>query len=554
MAVDNSTGGEAVYTTDGGANWHTTILNYPPSSVSSKTYYCSGIPGGIGYAVGYSGSVFKTKDYGQTWNNVSVLWPGMFKYLEAVAISDANHVWTGGYDYLYRTRDGGATWDTLYYPSASSLTYLKAFDNNTLYLFTTFGQLFKSSDAGDSWTPIFSWPNISLWDVVATSKRLYACADYEGEITTSDDGGLTWSYPVTPADGTYGNLFDLFFYDDNLGFFAGRDGLIGKTTDGGETWRIIPNSYGFSSNKSYNFIYFKDALNGIAGGTSGILQVSNDGGETWTESSIDTVNTPELLDCIFLDLNTGIISAKSGKVYRTTNGGSTWIEVTDKGSMSMKNVFFSDLQNGWIVASDGYIFKTTDGGETWNQTDQLSNINSGGANPDLYRISFVNPTTAYICGENGSIYQSTDTGASWTQLTAPAATIPWNLQGMVWLDESSGIIVGQDGYILGTRNSGITTPTPLAQEFQLESNYPNPFNPTTSISFAIPGTEKVKLVVYNTLGQKVRTLVSGVVAAGHHAVKWDGRNDFGLMSPSGVYFYKLDAGPYSQVRKMTLLK
>ena len=91
------------------------------------------------------------------------------------------------------------------------------------------------------------------------------------------------------------------------------------------------------------------------------------------------------------------------------------------------------------------------------------------------------------------------------------------------------------------------TVTPLV--FALDQNYPNPFNPQTTISFSLPTEEKTLLTVYNSLGQVVRTLVDDIVPAGEHRVALNAAS-----LPSGIYFYHLEAGSFSSVRKMMLVK
>ncbi len=98
--------------------------------------------------------------------------------------------------------------------------------------------------------------------------------------------------------------------------------------------------------------------------------------------------------------------------------------------------------------------------------------------------------------------------------------------------------------------SGNNTPT----VFSLSANYPNPFNPMTKISFSLPEAQLVKLSVYSLDGRRVATLLNENRGPGQHEVTWMGRNDAGQNAASGTYFYRLDAGPYSQVRKMTLMK
>jgi endonuclease/exonuclease/phosphatase family metal-dependent hydrolase len=90
--------------------------------------------------------------------------------------------------------------------------------------------------------------------------------------------------------------------------------------------------------------------------------------------------------------------------------------------------------------------------------------------------------------------------------------------------------------------------------YQLEQNYPNPFNPSTQIKFSVLEAGVVHLSVYNLQGQLVRTLVSGEMNPGHHAITWNGRDDGGRLAPSGVYLYKLRVNGFEKTRKMTLMK
>ena len=94
----------------------------------------------------------------------------------------------------------------------------------------------------------------------------------------------------------------------------------------------------------------------------------------------------------------------------------------------------------------------------------------------------------------------------------------------------------------------------LPLTFDLKQNYPNPFNPSTIISYQIPGNEFVTLEVYNMLGQKVKTLINQNQEAGYYSVEWDGRNNFGNPVSSGIYLYRIKAGNFISVHKMTLLR
>jgi len=117
-----------------------------------------------------------------------------------------------------------------------------------------------------------------------------------------------------------------------------------------------------------------------------------------------------------------------------------------------------------------------------------------------------------------------------------------------------GVDISTRGTVTVGTGSGVADNVGIVGEFSLSNNYPNPFNPTTSITYTAPVKGQVKLVVYNTLGQAVNTLVDKVVAAGKHSVSWDGTNSAGQQMASGVYFYTLETESFYQTKKMMLIK
>lgn len=110
------------------------------------------------------------------------------------------------------------------------------------------------------------------------------------------------------------------------------------------------------------------------------------------------------------------------------------------------------------------------------------------------------------------------------------------------LEEGTGI-VGVDG-----------KPTVMPLTYELGNAYPNPFNPSTTIEYAIPVSNHVSLKVINLLGQAVRTLVDRYTTAGTYKVVWDGRDEAGKPVPSGIYFYRMESSHFRQVNKMMLAK
>lgn len=95
---------------------------------------------------------------------------------------------------------------------------------------------------------------------------------------------------------------------------------------------------------------------------------------------------------------------------------------------------------------------------------------------------------------------------------------------------------------------------PLPSHYTLYQNFPNPFNPETTIEFDLPQSSKISLDIYNILGQKVRNLADKHFSAGQHSVRWDSNSDQGQPVPSGIYFYKLVTSEHSVSRKMVLVR
>lgn len=144
----------------------------------------------------------------------------------------------------------------------------------------------------------------------------------------------------------------------------------------------------------------------------------------------------------------------------------------------------------------------------------------------------------------------------------PAWPIPENLA----YTNNALLHAGTDGYALGDLNWFpdqkaqwiINDVEPISSEvpsgYSLSNAYPNPFNPTTTVQFNIPQTTNVKLVVYNMLGQVVRTLYSGEMIPGSYNVTWNGVDNLGKNAASGVYFISLESESFKAVRKINLMK
>ena len=94
----------------------------------------------------------------------------------------------------------------------------------------------------------------------------------------------------------------------------------------------------------------------------------------------------------------------------------------------------------------------------------------------------------------------------------------------------------------------------LPNKFVIHHNYPNPFNPVTTLRYDLPENSYVNVTVYDLLGKKVKTLVNTTQDAGFKSVIWNATNDYGKPVSAGVYLYQIQAGEFVQTRKMVLLK
>ena len=117
-------------------------------------------------------------------------------------------------------------------------------------------------------------------------------------------------------------------------------------------------------------------------------------------------------------------------------------------------------------------------------------------------------------------------------------------------------VEGASPYDLGTMAIGAAevSETPTVSAHYLNSNFPNPFQAGTTIRFGLPSAGRARLSIFNVMGQKVVDVIDGVVPAGNHLAVWDGRDARGHPVSSGIYFYRLTAGEFTQVRKMFLVR
>jgi hypothetical protein len=134
---------------------------------------------------------------------------------------------------------------------------------------------------------------------------------------------------------------------------------------------------------------------------------------------------------------------------------------------------------------------------------------------------------------------------------------PYSISSFGMDQNNEMYVVNYSGSILRfnrTAATGVNGNETVPSGFILRQNYPNPFNPETSIQYSTPRLSKVSLVIYNSAGEAVRTLVNTTQLAGNYTLSWNGQDDYGMQLPSGVYFYILTSGSFRDSKKMVLVK
>lgn len=161
-----------------------------------------------------------------------------------------------------------------------------------------------------------------------------------------------------------------------------------------------------------------------------------------------------------------------------------------------------------------------------------------------------------LIGGNKGVFMSIDGGETWTSENQGLSA---QIINAAVLDEHGIVTIASDQGLFETNNSILKNiiPDELIYTFQLYSNYPNPFNPETTIHYSLPSGQvgyDVSLKVYNTLGQLVTDLVEARQKPGEYSIKWNGKNSTGVDMPSGVYFCVLQAGNHKATQKMLLVR
>jgi len=246
------------------------------------------------------------------------------------------------------------------------------------------------------------------------------------------------------------------------------------------------------------------------------------------------------------------------------NGGGTYmfsqfqIQIRSRGGANptipnddwfMDNIYLGVPAPAIASSQDSVFFGTTLVGDTSSVEIQIHNVGV-----QSLAVSQVLGSGGIFSAEPDSFTVNMGSGQVVNVSFAPQAQ--GNYSGWIRFVSNDPVNDTLSVYVEGTGDqvTGIDEGTNIPKTFAVSPNYPNPFNPTTTIKYQLPQTSDVQLSIFNVLGQKVRTLVNAQIEAGYHSTEWDGRNDLGAQVGSGIYIYRFSAGDYLRVQKMIMLK
>ena len=396
------------------------------------------------------------------------------------------------------------------------------------------------------WVQQNSGTNQNLYDIEFINDKTGWAVGDAGVVIKTIDGGMNWINIPNPTPSISPNLWSVEPIDSNIVYVTSSGDFIMKSTNGGTNWNILHSCP--ECNSSFIGINFLNKDTGWVLGSYKVFRTFNGG------ISFDSFYVPwfDNFDIYFKDINTGIFCG-TGKVFKTTDRGENWFdtEVVNPGLFPMFRKLGVANNNIWVGGGNPSIFKSTDFGESWSICD--SSIGAFG-------ISFVNELTGFIGGGGNTLFKTTNGGSNFYRERTDSTSLAF-ISSIDFVSDSIGWYSCAVGRIYKTITSGQVLTNIASQNieqinsFMLQQNYPNPFNPQTKIKFTILTSEFTSLKVYNISGKEISNLLNSKIQAGSYEVVFDGSD-----LPSGVYYYKIEAGSpreagyFQQVKKMVLIK
>jgi hypothetical protein len=326
------------------------------------------------------------------------------------------------------------------------------------------------------------------------------------------------------------------------------------TTNYGTNWNNIPQlgndflgpqSRGYDIDP-YNPYIAYSAYPRIGSGNWLLIYKTTNKGSTW--NVIDSVNAqtnPITLGYTKINpFRTNYLYIRGfNNLLISTNSGLGFVPAQN--SVSFEELKFNRFDSSIVGYNGVNLYKSTNHGVNWGILSSL---------PDPVKCLAISPSNinTLYAGTNFALYKSTNGGVSWAIYND--SFYPSKALIGITMDQGMGdtvFVVTKDavyrvwaGYVSVKQIS-----SNVPEHFMLLQNYPNPFNPATKIKFQVPKSGFVKLIVYDMLGKEIRTDVNDELQPGTYEVDFDGSN-----LPSGIYYYKLESGKFTETKKMVLIK
>jgi photosystem II stability/assembly factor-like uncharacterized protein len=502
--------------------------------------------------------IYRSTDQGLIWEQIN---SGLSSQLTtAVAVNSQDDIYAGTFEGgVFQKKSGQPSFMQInMHQSMSQVMKIYVTQNNVLYICSEFGGLFRRDDLNFEWEQVNSGLLMSHAIPLGfdLNDNFYLGNLFSG-IYRSTDKGDSW-FPIAPYFGG-SHLFTFLANDNRL--FLGTTiefaflGMLFKSTDRGENWvsfqegipPVDPNWPWIQPVMDMDVNSQGDLFAALF--TSGVYR------RLITDSSWHNVNAGLPDTNIFsLCINSDDIlfaGFRDGSIYKSYDKGLNWVQSFSgfpdynvEVLKSVENFVFAILHNSNYLQQDSSIgLYSHDEGVAW------LDINVNGLGSMVNSIDLYNGKIICVGTDSNGIFLSSDFGDSWINANMGLSDT-----------KTRGMIIHPDGLLLcGTEDEGIfkadLSPTTvsdingISKTFLLNQNHPNPFNPTTNIEFSIPKTEFVTLEIYNILGERVTTLVSEKLPAG----KYKYNCDAGSLA-SGIYLYKIQAGYYTETKKMILMR
>jgi photosystem II stability/assembly factor-like uncharacterized protein len=345
--------------------------------------------------------------------------------------------------------------------------------------------LFISIHSNAQWTLLDAGVNTELGAVMVDDASTYWVGAMNGILLKTTDGGENWETLVIIGAGDLGKMIRL---DANTLVMLADDDLVARSTDNGENWELIPTG---APHVLYDITNIGDLL--WASGRDGGIVHSTDGGQTWTVQNSGTIERLHGIDA--LDASTLMIVGRDGVVLRTTNGGATWEPSTSPVQDDLSSIIFLDdvQQTGLIAGPPAEIFRSTDGGSNWTSVAYSSILEIGD-------FAAEDAEVVYGVGDGGIILRSMDQGASWEVMTSGVTEDLFAID----VKDSVAVAVGNAGTIL---KLGISTSTAINENGQKNNLnvFPNPTKGPVTITWDMNATafNNMSLELYTSDGRLV---------------------------------------------------